>query len=450
MVTAVLAKHIASASTRHVPTDVGRKAALHVIDTIAAMVSGTRLAAGRKVLPFTAALGGAPEASVVGSAILTNAHSAALANGMLAHADETDDSHAESITHPGCSVVPAALATAERLGVSGWHFLRAVIVGYDVGPRIAMALGGDKFFERGHSTHGFGGTFGAVAASCAAAGHDEHQAARGLAYAVQMASGNTCWRRDLDHIEKAFDFGGMPAHDGALAERMVSAGFTGSADPLGAEPGLFSAFSLYASPGLAISGLGERFEIMHTAIKKWSVGSPIQAALDSVMALLDEDCFDAPSVERITVSLPYLAVPVVDGRHMPAINLQHQVTVLIHEGSLTFASSHDEARFVRQDYRDFARRVHIEPGSDQSYVDNPRQAAVTIEFADGRSRNSHTQHVRGTPQNPMTAAEVVTKAIDLMVPVLGSSAAETLVDRLLHIEAVADVRELRPLWTPTT
>ena len=56
---------------------------------------------------------------MVGAAFLTSAVNAALANAMAAHADETDDSHPRSLTHPGCAVVPAALAMAEREGSSG-------------------------------------------------------------------------------------------------------------------------------------------------------------------------------------------------------------------------------------------------------------------------------------------------------------------------------------------
>jgi 2-methylcitrate dehydratase PrpD len=445
-ITAALARHIASALSRPLPDDVRQQACLHIIDTVAAMVSGTELAAGRQALPFAAAMGGAPEASIIGSGVLTNSHSAALANGILAHADETDDSHAASLTHPGCAVIPAALATAERLGRSGEDFMKAVVAGYDVCTRVSAALGGDHFFELGHSSHAFGGVFGAAAAACAVAGHDERLAAFGLAYAVQMASGNACWRRDPDHIEKAFDFAGMPAHNGALAERMVSAGFTGSAAPLDAEPNLFTAFPVHARPELATVALGERFAVTETAIKKWCVGSPIQAALDSVLALMADTPFGPETVRKITVALPRHAAPVVDNKPMPAVNLQHQITVLVHEGTLTFASTHDEARFARSDYRDFAKRIVIEPRSDQSFIDVPRQAIVTIAFIDGTTRSHRTLHVRGTPANPMTSEEVIAKATDLMTPVLGLSKAQRLIEHLLQPQGIADMRELRPLW----
>jgi 2-methylcitrate dehydratase PrpD len=118
---------------------VSEKTKHHVLDTLAAMVSGSRLLPGRKAISYVKSLGGAKEACVVGSRIVTNAVNAALANGMCAHADETDDSHAASLTHPGCGVVPAALAMAEREQRGGAALLRAVALGYDVGCRLTLS-----------------------------------------------------------------------------------------------------------------------------------------------------------------------------------------------------------------------------------------------------------------------------------------------------------------------
>src|SRR5260221_127033 len=101
-------------------------------ETLGAMLSGSRLPPGKRAISFAKTLGGTKEASVVGSRIVTAAANAALANGMLGHADETDDSHAPSQTHPGCGVVAAAFAMAERERAGGTALLRAVALGYDV------------------------------------------------------------------------------------------------------------------------------------------------------------------------------------------------------------------------------------------------------------------------------------------------------------------------------
>src|SRR4051812_18652491 len=130
-----LSEYIAGALARPLPDAAVEKARHHILDTLAAMVSGTELKPGQLAIGYAQAQGGAPEASIVGTRLRTSAVNAALANGMLAHADETDDSHAPSRTHPGCAVVPAALAVAERQRASGEAFLRAAGVGYHVGAR---------------------------------------------------------------------------------------------------------------------------------------------------------------------------------------------------------------------------------------------------------------------------------------------------------------------------
>ena len=118
---------------------------------------------------------------------------AALVNGVLAHSDETDDSHGPSQSHPGASIVPAALALAEELGASGEQYLRAVTLGYDVGTRLTMALGGATFRDESRrSTHAFAGNFGSAAAAGCVAGLTAQQMRWLLDYASQQAGDMRC------------------------------------------------------------------------------------------------------------------------------------------------------------------------------------------------------------------------------------------------------------------
>lgn len=441
MLTTSLADHISTATSRPLPAEVVAKTKLHVLDTVAAMVSGTDLRAGRKAIPFVLSQGGREEATLFGAGRRTTALLAALANGMTAHADETDDSHAQSFTHPGCAVVPAALAAAERDGRSGEDLLRAVAVGYDVGPRVSMALGAGRFYDLHHSSHSVGGLFGAVAAASSLTCRNADQAGAALSYAVQLASGNACWRRDADHVEKAFDFGGMPAQNGMLSALFAGSGFTGSTDPLEGTPGLFAAFPHEARPELAAADLGEVFEIMNTAIKKWCVGSPIQAALDSLQHLMNEEGVTADAVERIVIDLPLLTSPIVDNRDMPDVCLQHLLGLLLTDGDVTFHAAHDYERMRDPAILALRERMELRPRAEQEFIDRPRQGIVTVATRDGRELNHRTVHVRGTPGNPMTDDEVVAKAVQLLEPVLESRTNEA-VETILSLETVSSVPAL--------
>ncbi|MGH6742299.1 MAG: MmgE/PrpD family protein, partial [Bradyrhizobium sp.] len=220
-----LSAYMAAARLRPLPPEVVEKAKHHILDTLAAMVSGANLAAGVKAIQFTREYGGAQVCSVAGSPIMCGPIEAALANGMLAHADETDDSHAPSLSHPGCAVVPVALAAGEKFNASGEAFLRAVALGYDIGPRVTMTLGVRTFFRAGHkSTHSVAGVFGAAAAAASIAGLTAQQCRWVMDYSAQQSSGIASWQRDQDHIEKAFVFGGMPARSGMTAAHLVATG----------------------------------------------------------------------------------------------------------------------------------------------------------------------------------------------------------------------------------
>ncbi len=423
-----LSVYIAAALGKPLPSTVVEKTKHHILDTIAAMVSGSRLKPGKKAIGYVRSLGGVKESLVIGSRIVTSAGNAALANGMLAHADETDDSHAPSLTHPGCGIVPAALAMAEREGRNGTALLRAVTLGYDIGCRLTQALDAYQFREDGHSTHSFGPMFGAGAAAGALAGLRERQARHLLSFTAQQASGISCWMRDGEHVEKAFDFGGMPARNGVAAATMVGHGFSGVDDVFAGERNFFVAYGRAPDPAALIRGLGVDYEIMNTNIKRWSVGSPIQAPLDSLIDLIREHQIKADDVERVVVRVAHQGANTVDNRAMPDICMQHMCAVMLIDGKVTFASSHDEKRM--RDRKVLALRSRIElRGDDALSAAMPsRQGIVEITLRDGRELEHHTKAVRGSAENPMTRSEVDEKCYDLISPVLGRARARKLCD----------------------
>ncbi|HET7197784.1 MAG TPA: MmgE/PrpD family protein, partial [Burkholderiales bacterium] len=414
-----LSAYIAQALRKPLPPAVAEKTKHHLLDTLAAMVSGARLPPGRKAIAFARSRGGPKEVSVIADGFLAGAECAALANGMLAHADETDDSHAPSLTHPGCGIVPAALAMAEREGRDGRALLRAVALGYDVGCRLTQALDAYQFREDGHSTHSFGPLFGAAAAAGALGGLKGARIRHLLSYAAQQASGISCWMRDEDHIEKAFDFGGMPARNGVAAALMVAQGFTGVDDALSGERSFFVAYGRKPDPQRLVAGLGETYEVVNTNIKRWSVGSPVQAPLDALAELTQRHEFKAEDVERVTVRVAHQGANTTNDRAMPDICMQHLCAVMLIDGTVSFKAAHDEKRM--RDARVRALRAKVElVGDDELTRAMPsRQGIVELLLRDGRRLTHHAKAVRGTAENPMTRAEVEAKAYDLAAPVLG-------------------------------
>lgn len=440
---AALSGYISSASERALPAEVIEKTKHHVLDTLAAIVSGSRLPPAGPVLRYVDALGGTKEALVCGTSTVTTAVNAAMANAMLAHADETDDSHLTSRSHLGCGVVPAALAMGEREGSSGIRLLRAVTLGYDIGARVCHALGTDQLYASGHSTHTFAPTFGAAAAAGALAGLSAQQCRWLLSYTAQQTSGVNCWQRDRDHIEKAFDFGGMAGRNGVTAATMVQAGFTGVDDVLSGPRNFLVAFSPEPQPERFVEGLGERYEIMHTNIKKWSVGSPVQAVLDSVQALIVEPGLNAEDVESVAVRMSDRESHVVDGSGMPNVNVHHLAALMIVDGTVTFATAHDASRVDDPAVRAMRARIELRPDPELPR----RHPVVILKTRDGKTREHATAAVRGTPDNPMSRSEVEQKARDLLAPILGGERTDALVAAIRDLEKIENVFELRAWLT---
>jgi 2-methylcitrate dehydratase PrpD len=448
--TRALSAYIAQAPALRLPAEVAEKARHHILDTVAAMVSGSRLPPGPIAIAYVRRLGGTPQASVAGSRVVTSCVNAALANGMLAHADETDDSHAPSRNHPGCAVVPAALAAAEAMRASGEQFLRAVVLGYDVAARVNYALGADAFASSGRMTHSFGGTFGAGAAAAALLGLDAPGARHLLSYCAQQASGVGSSVRDADHIEKAFDFGGMPARNGIAAATMVAAGFTGVDDVFSGERNFFQAYAVEPDPGKLADGLGQRFEILGTNIKKWSAGSPAQSAIDALLHLMDTKGVTAGKVKAITVRLPTGSDRTVDRTPAPDVNIQHLLAMLLIDGTLTFRSIHDHARMGDPAILGLRAKIQVVPSDELLHARPRRQAIVEVDTQDGERHTHRIVAVRGTADNPMERAEVEAKARDLMGGILGRLRTDTLIGTIRDLAAVKNMARLRPLWQAAT
>jgi 2-methylcitrate dehydratase PrpD len=445
-VMAALSEYMAAASDRALPPDVVEKAKHHILDTFAAMLSGSELPPGRVALALAREQAGRPSATVIGSAVLTGPMDAALVNGVLAHSDETDDSHGPSQSHPGASIVPAALALGEELDISGQHYLRAVTLGYDVGPRLTMALGGPAFRDESRrSTHAFAGTFGSAAAAGCVAALSAQQMRWLLDYASQQASGYAVWGRDTDHIEKAFVFGGMPARSGVTAALVVRSGWNGVDDVFSGADNFFQVNAPKGKPAALVDGLGERFEIINTDIKKWTVGTPIQAPLDAIENIRRKRPFEADDVKDVVVRLAPSVGAVVDNRDIPDICLQHMVAVMLIDKTASFHAAHDKARMKDATVLRQRSKVRYVPDAELSKLLPVRVAVVEITLSDGTRLTDRVEAVRGTPRNPMPRSEVVDKARDLIAPVVGAATTQKLIDAVLALESLKGIRALRPL-----
>jgi 2-methylcitrate dehydratase PrpD len=443
-----LSAYMSEARGRPLPADVVEKAKHHILDTLAASVSGSELPAGRVALEFGRTYS-EKTATVVGSQLLCGPIEAAFVNAMLAHADETDDSHAPSQSHPGCAVVPAALAVGEQFGIDGIGFIRAVALGYDIGTRVTMTVGIPGFETETHlSTHALASLFGASAAAASAAGLNTQQMRWVLDYSVQQASGTKLWQRDTDHIQKAFVFAGVGARGGVTAAQLVRLGATGVDDVLSGDNSFFATYAPKANPEKLVDKLGERYEVARTNIKRWTVGSPIQAPLDALELIFKRRMFSADAVRQVTVRCARSEAALVDNREMPDICMQHMIAVMLIDRTASFRAAHDKPRMQDPAILRERAKVHLVGNEELEQRLPRREAIVEVTLTDGTRLTERVEAVRGTAENPMSRAEVATKGQELMAPILGADRSAKLVEQAFNLERVTDLRTLRPLLQP--
>ena len=429
-----LTDYMLAARQTKLPPEVIQKGKSHLLDSLAAIVSGSTLRPGKLGLHHVQRQAGSPECTVLGSNLKTTPLLAAFANGMSGHADETDDSNSQ--LHPGCAIVPAALAIAESQNRGGEALLRAVILGYDIGFRFHQA-----FEPRSTS---FGATFGAAAAAGALAELSELQHRYLISYAAQQASGSRAWVGDDDHIEKAFDYAAMPARNGVTAALLIQSGFTGNRDVLEGDQGIIKTYAP-CDPAKILGELGQRFTITSCLIKKYPVGSPMMETVDATLALLAKQPIPTEQIDKIIVRIPESGARTVNNRHMPDVNVQYMVAAILLEGKLSFELAHDYERFQNSRVLALKEKVQLIGDAELEKSGYRFQGLVEITLKDGRTLREHVINCRGRPENPMSPEEVEKKAAWLLEPILGKTNSDQVIDAIRQIEFVSNVRDLTKL-----
>jgi 2-methylcitrate dehydratase PrpD len=149
----------------------------------------------------------------------------------------------------------------------------------------------------------------------------------------------------------------------------------------------------------------------------------------------------------VLVRLPTDAIGIVGTSAMPDVNNPHLVAVALLKGAVSFDDAHDAA--LMKDPAVLAVRARVKTVADDSLMDPaaPRGAIVELTLDDDRVLTHHTRFPSGTPENPLSAAQVTDKVMDLIVPVLGKPASARLCDAVWKLDRQGNVRQLTALMT---
>jgi 2-methylcitrate dehydratase PrpD len=442
-VTEQLSAYIAGEKARHLPPEIITRGKIHILDTLGAIVSGSLLKPGKLIVEFVRAQGGAPDATVAATDIRTSVIHAALANGVMAHADETDDTHFPTVTHPGSIVVPTALALGEKERSSGHELITAVVLGYDVLCRVNRTLDRQWMQERCIHAGSISAGFGAAAAAARLLKLQPAQVRYALAFAGTQACGLTTWRDDPEHIDKALCHSGIPARNGITGALWARVGMTATAQVFEGPENIVRAFADHGHPEELTRDLGARYEITETGIKIYPAGQPMQATLTGYFKLAKDNNLTGRDIKQIIVRLPESQSRTINDRHMPDINCQYLLAVAMLDGKVDFHNAHDFERMHDPDVLELKKRVRIVADAELTKKHPAvRSAIVEIATADGREFKVLVDRLPGAPYNPISAEEVEEKFLSLSIPVLGEKRASAIVQNMRRLETLTDVTSL--------
>jgi 2-methylcitrate dehydratase PrpD len=441
-----LARYISESQTATLPSETLELAKRHMLDTCAAIVACRDLDAATLARRFALeASGGNKLAPIVGTRDRASVLDAIFATAMCAHAAEINDFCPAAFVQPGASVVPAMLCLGSARNSSGAQVLRGMIVGYEIACRLPRALGNRNLNAAVLANHSVGPLFGVAAACASLLGLRAERYNDLFSYAVQQASGSWQWLRDVEHIEKAFTFAGMPARRGTECALFAETGFTGIGDPFGGDPGWLNS-SMFTGPdsdfdaAFMTRDLGKEFQLPLVGYKKYPVGGPTQTVIEQMLTLLGR--VERARIRKIRIDMPGRA-PAFASAQMPALNLPYLCSIIVLDGRLDFIAAQSRQRLLGDAaVTRFMPNVTVVHDPAQEATPRVESSRVTLTLDDGKTVDSFLHHVKGFPDHPFDRDDVEAKASELMGPSLGADRVRRIIALTRNLDTQESVKPL--------
>ena len=436
--TETLAEFAAALDLEAVPGDAREAAKALLLDALACAFAGHRGEETGQVRALASALGASAESAVVGGAPMSLA-GAVLMNGYLITAVTMCDVHRATLTHVTPEVVPPALGIAARDDRSGAELLAALVAGLEITTRIGIGLDYPAFRARGWHGPGVTGPFGAAAAAGRLLGFDAETMARAFGLAGSQSAGTfAAWGTPTVKWHQC-----RAALSGLMAALLAGQGFVAARNFLTApDGGLYATYAEGGLPGLAVADLGRRWELRRIALRQWPAATPLQDVLTALAGLSGEVAF--ADIARVRLALPATAFDMHGGfatwraKFEALLSAHYVAAAYLRDRALTLDQfeprSYDDPALRRF----AAERVEVvhDPGLE------PGQATAEIETAAGARLSARSDHALGTPENPLSRAQVREKFVTYAGPVLGRERSERVIAAVEGLETLRSARAL--------
>jgi len=446
-VSEIFASFVEKTRFEDLPEEVIDKTKLHIIDTIAATFAGSESPLCKVLKNYASTTEKIQESTIIASGGLkVSSPMAAMINGVAAHALEIDDGHRYCGCHPGCVVVPAALATAEKENASGKDLILAVCLGYEVMIKVGWAIN-PSHLSRGFHTTGTAGVFGAAVASGKIMNLSKKELKHALGIAGIQSSGLLEVVNSGQMIKPLIP--GRAAQSGVLSAILAREGVEGPDSIFEGEKGFFRAMSGDLREN-NLSDLGKPFEISNSYFKFYTACRHIHPAIDAARSIREKygKMLTKENITKIIIKTYPVAVSLTG-------NIRKPKTFEEAKFSLTYAVSQELlGKMMYENYnpRDFEIDEEVlelcekcEVISDPSEGENyPKKRGATVEV----HLKSHEKVLRskvglpiGEPENPSGEWRIIQK-FKRCCHVKGGSVVDRLVSTLLKLEELEDIKGL--------
>jgi 2-methylcitrate dehydratase PrpD len=373
-------------------------ASLFVLDALCNAVAGRETPQADKFLRWYASQG-------------QDAGRQAFTIGALTHILETDDLHKASVTHPGCVIVPAALAVASRENASATEFLTAVLRGYEACCRVGNAVG-PAHYRIWHNTATCG-PFGSAIAVASLLGLDDAQCVDALGNAGTQSAG--LWQFLETGAMSKHLHAGRAAEAGLVAADLAALGVTGPPAILEGDKGFFRATCPDADPEAVLRSPEDPWQLCSTSIKPWPCCRHTHPVIDAALGLHRE--IAGQPIEEVEVASYQAALDVCDrpqptNEYAAKFSLQHCVSAALLDGQVGFGSFGPEQR---ERMAGLAGRVSlVRSAAIQEEYPVHWGGSVTVTLGDGSRHSAHRKDCSGDPELPLDREAMAHKAGELL------------------------------------
>ena len=458
--TRTLADWAVGLKLQDVPPKVRDYAKRFILDNIGCQIAGAVLPWSKTYYDVMKATRSGSHATVAYFGDKMAPDDAAFLNSTFNHANETDDTHLKSPTHPGGIAVPAAQAMAEYAKAAGDKMLLAVIVAYEIQIRISWACS-PYLIYRGHHPPVGVGPFGAAAAGAVLMGLDNECMLNALAIAGSHSAGLIEYTKTGGSVKRIHS--AIPTAAGVRAALFAKAGITGPHSILEGEKGFCKVFAVDYDLNRLTDGLGTLYHTLDNALKPYSCCHLIHAAFDTLDKLRDREPVDPDQVEQMLVYtnseqiLSHIGSIIEPEDILGAqFSLPFSMAMRLHHGGSGVNGGNGFWDYPKVDVKDpvlvnTARKVKclVPTGAEWKAVD--KGAGIEVIMKDGRRLKEIVAYSKGLPENPMSATEVEEKFHSLVDPILPSGRALEIIEAVRDIENIKNINDLmRLLVVPPT